>query len=191
MMRKIKILFLLMTATLAMSAQEKLFTLEDLNFGGNNYRNLQPENMWLTWWGDLLVQTDVEECNLIDIKTGKKKLLFTLDDINKWADSNEEENRYVRHLMNATFPYADKPLVLVGNKKAVLLVDFKKHVIVWQDSISLWLMPMERSTSSLPTAVVVWCMVLPYTETSSASTKEPSGVLTVSVWHSTVWTSQW
>ena len=92
--------------------------------------------MWLTWWGDLLVQTDVEECNLIDIKTGKKKLLFTLDDINKWADSNEEENRYVRHLMNATFPYADKPLVLVGNKKAVLLVDFKKHVIVWQDSIS-------------------------------------------------------
>ena len=48
MMRKIKILFLLMTATLAMSAQEKLFTLEDLNFGGNNYRNLQPENMWLT-----------------------------------------------------------------------------------------------------------------------------------------------
>ena len=136
MMRKIKILFLLMTATLAMSAQEKLFTLEDLNFGGNNYRNLQPENMWLTWWGDLLVQTDVEECNLIDIKTGKKKLLFTLDDINKWADSNEEENSYVRHLMNATFPYADKPLVLVGNKKAVLLVDFKKHVIVWQDSIS-------------------------------------------------------
>ena len=135
-MMKIKLLFLLMTATLSMSAQDKLFTLEDLNFGGNNYRNMQPENMWLTWWGDQLVQTDVEECHLIDVKTGKKKLLFTLDDINKWADSNEEENRYVRHLMNATFPYADKPLVLVGNKKAVILVDFKKHEIVWQDSVS-------------------------------------------------------
>ena len=135
-MMKIKLLFLLMTATLSMSAQDKLFTLEDLNFGGNNYRNMQPENMWLTWWGDQLVQTNVEECHLIDVKTGKKKLLFTLDDINKWADSNEEENRYVRHLMNATFPYADKPLVLVGNKKAVILVDFKKHEIVWQDSVS-------------------------------------------------------
>ena len=112
------------------------FSLEDLNFGGYNYHNLQPENMWLTWWGDQLVQTDVEECSLIDVKTGKKKLLFTLDDINKWADSDEEANRYVRHLMNASFPYADKPLVQVGNKKAVILVDFKEKKVVWQDSIS-------------------------------------------------------
>ena len=119
-----------------MKAQDKLFTLEDLNFGGTNYRNLQPENMWLTWWGDQLVQTDVEECHLIDVRTGKKELLFTLDDINRWADSNEEENRYVRHLMNATFPYPDKPIVAVGNKQAFVLIDFMSHEIVWQDSIS-------------------------------------------------------
>lgn len=119
-----------------MKAQDKLFTLEDLNFGGTNYRNMQPENMWLTWWGDQLVQTDVEECNLIDVKTGRKQQLFTLDDINKWADSDEEANRYVRHLMNVTFPYPDQPLVAVGNKKAFLLVDFKAHQVVWQDSIS-------------------------------------------------------
>jgi len=122
--------------TLSMTAQNKLFSLEDLNFGGTNYYNLQPKNMWLTWWGDQLVQTDVEECHLIDTKTGKKTLLFTLDDINKWSKSNEEENRYVRHLMNATFPYPDKPLVALGNKKAYILVDFKAHQIVWQDSIS-------------------------------------------------------
>ena len=122
--------------TLPMTAQDKLFTLEDLNFGGTNYRNMQPKNMWLTWWGDQLVQTDVEECHLVDTKTGKKKLLFTLDDINKWADSNEDDNRYVRHLMNAAFPYPDKPLVKVGNKQAVILVDFKQKKIVWQDSIS-------------------------------------------------------
>ncbi len=119
-----------------MSAQKKLFTLEDLNFGGNNYRNLQPENKWYTWWGDELIRTDVEKCYLVDKKTGKEKLLFTLDQVNKWADSNEEENRYVRHLMNATFPYPDQPLVALGNKKSFLLLDFKKHEIVWQDSIS-------------------------------------------------------
>ena len=135
-MMKIKALLLLLSLSLPMLAQDKLFTLEDLNFGGNNYRNLQPKNMWLTWWGDQLVQTDVEECHIIDVKTGKKTLLFTLDDINKWADSDEEANRYVRHLMNATFPYPDKPLVQVGNKKAVILVDFKEKKVVWQDSIS-------------------------------------------------------
>ena len=145
MMKKIKhlvivtilLLFSSYLLPLEMSAQDKkLFTLEDLNFGGNNYRNLQPENMWLTWWGDQLVQTDVETCHLIDVKTGKKKLLFTLEDVNKWADSDEEANRYVRHLMNVTFPYPDQPLVALGNKKSFLLLNFKTHEIVWQDSIS-------------------------------------------------------
>ena len=117
-----------------MSAQEKLFTLEDLNFGGTNYANLRPQNMWLTWWGDKLIQTDVEECYTIDTKTGKKSLLFSLDDINKWAESDDDT--FVRHLMNATFPYPDKPIVAVGNRKAFILVDFEAKKVVWQDSIS-------------------------------------------------------
>ena len=158
MMKKIKYPFILafLLLPLAINAQEskqaeqkadeiidklfdkmqKLFSLEDLNYGGNNYRNLQPENKWFTWWGDQLVHTDVEECFLVDKKTGKETRLFTLDEVNKWADSNEEENRYVRHLMNASFPYPDKPLVALGNKQAFILVDFKTHEIVWQDSIS-------------------------------------------------------
>ena len=117
-----------------MIAQDKLFTLEDLNFGGTNYANLRPQNMWLTWWGEKLIQTDVEECFTIDAKTGKKNLLFSLDDINKWAGSDDV--KYVRHLMNATFPYPDRPIVAVGNRKAFILVDFEAKKIVWQDSIS-------------------------------------------------------
>ena len=135
LVRLVKLVILVTLAT-PMTAQNKLFTLEDLNFGGTNYHNMQPENMFLTWWGDQLVQTDVEECHLIDVKTGKKTKLFTLDDINRWADSNEDENRYVRHLTNATFPYPDQPLVALGNKQSFLLLDFKAHHIVWQDSIS-------------------------------------------------------
>ena len=118
-----------------MSAQDKkLFTLEDLNFGGKNYANLRPQNMWLTWWGEKLIQTDVEECYTIDTKTGKKTKLFTLKDINKWAGSNDET--HVRHLMNAKFPYPDKPIVALGNRKAFILLDFEQKKIVWQDSIS-------------------------------------------------------
>ena len=116
-----------------MSAQ-KLFTLEDLNFGGTNFHNLRPENIFLTWWGDQLIQTDVEECYTIDTKTGKKTLLFTLDDINKWAGSDDDH--YVRQLTNATFPYPNEKLVMLGFKKSVILLDFGKKKIVWQDSIS-------------------------------------------------------
>ena len=133
MKNKIWCFLTLLMLSLPMSAQ-KLFTLEDLNFGGTNYRNMQPKNMWLTWWGDELVQTDVEECSLIDKKTGKKTQLFTLEEMNQWIGSDDV--KFVRHLMNATFPYADKPIVALGNRKAFILVDFKKHEIVWQDSIS-------------------------------------------------------
>ena len=125
---------LLLTAmTLPMSAQ-KLFTLEDLNFGGTNFHNLRPQNMYLTWWGDQLVRTDVEECYLVNTKTGKETLLFTLDDINKWAGG--DDNYYVRHLTNATFPYPNEKLVLLGFKKSMILLDFEKKQIIWQDSIS-------------------------------------------------------
>ena len=135
-MMKIKTIVFLMMAVLStsLSAQDKLFTLEELNFGGTNYHNMQPKNMWLTWWGDQLIQTDVEACYTIDAKTGEKATLFTLEEVNQWTDSDDE--RYVRHLMNAAFPYPDQPIVQVGNRHAVILVDFKEKKIVWQDSIS-------------------------------------------------------
>ena len=134
-MMKIKILFLILTLSINMSAQEeKLFTLEDLNFGGNNYRNMQPKNRWYAWWGDELIRTDVEECYLVNKKTGKEKLLFTLDEVNRWLVS--DDSHYVRALYHATFPYPDQPLVALGNKRSFLLFNFKTHKIVWQDSIS-------------------------------------------------------
>ena len=139
MMKKIKhltglALIVLLASSTTMTAQDKFLTLEDLNFGGTNYGNMQPKNMWLTWWGDQLIQTDVEECYTIDAKTGKKEKLFTLDEINQWAGSDDD--KFVRHLMNASFPYPDQPIVQVGNRRAVILVDFKQKKIVWQDSIA-------------------------------------------------------
>jgi dipeptidyl-peptidase-4 len=138
MMMKIKSLLAIiamMAIPATMSSQDKkLFTLEDLNFGGTNYANLRPQNMWLTWWGEKLIETGVNECKLINTKTGKKTCLFTLDDINSWAGS--DDNTYVRHLMNATFPYPDKPIVALGNRKAFILLDFEAKKIIWQDSIS-------------------------------------------------------
>ena len=129
------VLLILIVYPFTMTAQDKQFTLEDLNFGGTNYRKMQPQNQWFTWWGEKLVNTDVEECYLVDTKTGKKSLLFTLKQINEWAESDDSV-RNVRHLTNATFPYPDKPIVAVGNRKAYILIDFEAKKIVWQDSIS-------------------------------------------------------
>ena len=58
--------------TMQTSNAQKLFTLEDLNFGGTNYHNMTPKNLFLTWWGDRLMYQDAEESGTIDTKTGRK-----------------------------------------------------------------------------------------------------------------------
>ena len=141
---------ILLFSSIQMSAQ-KLFTLEDLNFGGTNYHNLQPKNMWLAWWGDQLIQTDVEECYTIDAKTGKKSLLFTLEDINKWA-KNDKSNK-VRTLTSVSFPYPHQPIVMVRSKQGTCLLDFKKKETVWMDSVSMQT-AYDWSASSKATAYV-------------------------------------
>ena len=114
------------------TTQMKEFTLEDLNFGGTNYRNMIPGNRWLTWWGDQLVRLDVEECYLVDKKTGRETVLLTVDDVNEWMGC-EADNR-LRALYNASFPYADQPLVLLSFGGERRLVDFKQKKQVWHQS---------------------------------------------------------
>ena len=114
-------------------AQQREFTLEDLNFGGNNYHNMVPKNRYLTWWGDQLVRRDVEECYTVDKKTGKEKLLFTLDDINKYAGTTADSTK-IYHLLYTSFPYPDKSLVLIERKNERLLIDFKAKETVWRQS---------------------------------------------------------
>ena len=93
-----------------MTAQDKLFTLEDLNFGGTNYRKMLPENMWLTWWGDQLMYQDAEEGGTIDSK-GQKKAVFNISELGEgWHSA-----------MNARYPYPDQPVVLLNNGKERIL----------------------------------------------------------------------
>ncbi len=124
---------LTMLSIMTASAQQKEFTLEDLNFGGNNYHNMTPKNRYLTWWGDQLVRLDVEECSIVDKKTGKEKPLFTVDDISKWAGTTADSAK-IYHLFYASFPYPDKTLVLVNRKGERLLIDFKAKKTVWRQN---------------------------------------------------------
>ena len=116
-----------MTATFAM-AQNKQFTLEELNYGGKNYRQTVPETRYLTWWGDELVRTEAEYCSVIDKKTGAEKNLFTLADIQ--ALTNSDEHNQMRHLYNAAFPYPDKTVVMLINGKERMLIDWAKKELL-------------------------------------------------------------
>ena len=117
-------------ASTSITAQElKLFTLEELNFGGVNYRKFIPERLYTTWWGDQLMYQDVEESGLIDMKTGKKRALFTLDDINGKTDGEK-----VRTLQRVSFPYPDKTLALVQSKTTRMLFDWSKCEVVWKQT---------------------------------------------------------
>ena len=106
-----------------MNAQ-KLFTLEDLNFGGTNYRNMLPENRYTTWWGDELVRLEADHCDLVNKNNGKETSLFTLAHIQPLTQS--DEHNQMRHLYNAEFPYPGQSIVKLINGKELMLVDWKK-----------------------------------------------------------------
>ncbi len=103
---------------------DKTFTLEDLNFGGNNYRNMVAKNRWCTWWGDELVRQDTDACFLVNKKTGKETKLFGVNDINQWISPTKDIK--VRTLYNAQFPFAGKTVVMVSNGSKTYFVDWKK-----------------------------------------------------------------
>ena len=86
MTKKIKYLLILALHVMPLTTNAQFFTLEDLNYGGNNYRNLQPENKWFAWWGDELVRIDKEQCFLVDKQTGKDIRALTDDENNERKD---------------------------------------------------------------------------------------------------------
>ena len=102
MMKTKVILTLLILSCLPMNAQKKLFTLEDLNFGGTNYRHSQPENRWYTWWGDQLMYLDAEEGGTVN-HNGQQSPLFALKDIGSdWHSA-----------FAARYPYPHETVVLL------------------------------------------------------------------------------
>lgn len=113
---------------------QKLFTLEELNFGGKNYRKFVPENRYTTWWGDELICTEASQCSVINKKTGKESILFTLEEINKYAVSDGSSQ--VKNLFSASFPYPGKSLVLLRSGANMCLYNWKTKKTEWWTSIA-------------------------------------------------------
>ena len=111
---------------------QKLFTLEELNFGGKNYRKFVPENRYTTWWGDELIRTEASQCSVIDKKTGEESILFTLEEINKYATSDRSSQ--VKNLFGTSFPYPGKSLVLLRSGATMRLYNWKTKKTEWWTS---------------------------------------------------------
>ncbi|MBO5541592.1 MAG: S9 family peptidase [Muribaculaceae bacterium] len=122
-----RLLAVVLTALMVLPmVAQKQFTLEDLNFGGTNYRNMIPQNRTLRWWGDQLVRVAADTCWTVNLKNGKEKVFFTRAQVNKWLGGDS-----VRSLTGITFPYADQPLAALGTVGKVQMVDFKAKKRVW------------------------------------------------------------
>ena len=115
----------IMTTTTSMAQGQKPLTLEELNFGGVNYRKFVPERLYTTWWGEQLMYQDVEETGMIDMKSGERRKLFSLDDVNSKLDEKIHTLQYV------TFPYPNETLALISNGHTRLLYDWKKGEVTW------------------------------------------------------------
>ena len=140
-MKKINLVICLFVICMSAIAQDKLFTLEDLNFGGTNYRNMQPKNLFFTWWGDQLMYQDVEEGGTIDTK-GERHKCFDLERLNYlMTASNDKGKRVLHSALNAQYPYPEQPLVLLKNSHWQILYN-------WETEKSDWVQTLEGATVS-------------------------------------------
>ena len=104
--------------------QPRLFTLEDLNFGGVNYHKFVPENRWTTWWGDELIRLDAEYCSVVDKNTGKEKKLLTAAQLKK-------DGLTVHSFYSALFPEAGKTIVILTAGNQTVAYNWKSHRVLW------------------------------------------------------------
>ncbi len=77
----------------SIAQEKKSFTLEDLNFGGTNYRNMIPKTQYYKWWGDELVRIDGKEYYLVDKKSGKETLVRDTEKVNEIKQFQKKNER--------------------------------------------------------------------------------------------------
>lgn len=134
----LQLVVLFCMTTLTLSAQEKkAFTLEDVIPGGSNYFNLVPENIpGLGWWGDICIQAGVDEVKTIDVKNGKEKILFTLNEVNETIKNGDKpyklthELKPLHSLMAMKLPWADKTIALFRQSNYMMWYDFAEKKII-------------------------------------------------------------
>lgn len=116
----------------ATAQTKKIFTLEDLMWGGNNYANIMPKYYGTAFWGDRLLKLNVDNVTTLVNSKGvkeKEQVLFTVDQVNAAIDTVKVGKVY--NLLYSQFPYADKAQVFLRTSKQNILYDWKTCSVVW------------------------------------------------------------
>ena len=116
-----KVLLLTLLTVMTATAQ-KLFTLEELNFGGKNYRQTLPENRNLLWWENTLVRADKETTYIVDLKTGKEQAMTAQqkEAFDGWRKKKTTKAEVRNHnIFVITADGSEKQITTDGNRELV------------------------------------------------------------------------
>lgn len=133
----------------------KQLTLEELMWGGTDYWNRQPKNIYANFWGDKLVELNVEDVKMLTDDKGRRakyEPLFTAEEVNAAIDTAKYGKVY--NLMGTSFPYADQPVALLSTQKLRLLYNWKKKQVEWQQPVTAGAQARNFNTSSRAEAFV-------------------------------------
>ena len=136
-MKNFLAIVLFLVATPFMSAQTKeLLTLDDLMWGGTSFWTHQPKGFYTAWWGDRLVGLDYNGFSLLTDQKGRSKypeMVVTDSEVKPLV--KDGTNGDGLSFYYASFPEADKPLVMLQTSKSRFLYDWDKKQIVWSQSL--------------------------------------------------------
>ncbi|MBP3827465.1 MAG: DPP IV N-terminal domain-containing protein [Prevotella sp.] len=116
-----KVLLLTLLTVMTATAQ-KLFTLEELNYGGKNYRQTLPENRNLLWWENTLVRADKETSYIVDLKTGKEQAMTAQqkEAFDGWRKKKTTKAEVRNHnIFVITADGSEKQITTDGNRELV------------------------------------------------------------------------
>lgn len=131
---RIKILIaLFISCSMAIMAQQKQFTLEELNFGGTRYGEMTPEKRHYTWHGEQLLRKEIDRVMSVETD-GTETPLFDMEDV---GDAAGGDNMLIGiNLLNAEFPYKDKSVAVILTPQERWTYDFKTKSIIAKQSRS-------------------------------------------------------
>lgn len=140
-MKTTTFLALLTLLSLPVMAQKKLFTINDLIPGGSTYyAHSYPATKHLAWWGDTCIELGIDQCQNINTPIGagdadSELNTLTLKNINAILSANGRKT--INHFYNASFPYAEKPCILIDRDREQTLIDWVNKQVVWKADLPL------------------------------------------------------
>ncbi len=133
--KRITAFILLAVLTVNSGMAQKLFTLEELNFGGRNARQFVPQYFYYMWWGDRLVDTNNPEYNILNPATGKPAKYDPVSESGVYSAYGWDEDNGNHKVRRVGMPYSTEPLLLTQADGQRALVDFTDWKVTWSQSM--------------------------------------------------------